>query len=94
MEIDQELFVYGMGPLPCSIGELEDEVFGEIEGLGDVTGSGSGARGWNLDITFESPNAFTAIVRSVGKVLTTYGVDLSTVEISIRGRFHRLSDRL
>ena len=88
-----EAFVYGTQPLTCSIGDFEDDVFGLIEGLGDVTGSGAAA-GWKLDLVFDNPNCFVSMINAVRQVLTDLDHDLHSVTVSVRGRRHRLVDLL
>ena len=92
LNTSHEIFVYGDGSLPCSIGDLEDSVFARIEGIGDVTGSGCGAEGWNLDIEFDSPNSFIAVVHAVVASLHEFNINVMSVTASVRGRRHKLED--
>lgn len=94
MESSHELFIYGNTQLPCSVTDLEDDVFARIEGMGDVTGSDCGPAGWNLDIEFDSPNAFIAILHAVLQSLHDNKVDPQAVTVSARGRRHKLVDLL
>jgi|GEM_PF-5208094 len=94
MNTTHEIFVYGTGDLPCSLSQLEDTVFAKVEGFGDVTGSGSRATGWKLDLAFDSPNAFIAVIQAVWQALTDLDVDLQSVKVSIRGKSRRLVDLL
>jgi hypothetical protein len=94
MNSSHEIFVFGDEPLPCAIGVLEDSVFTRIEGFGDVTESGSGASGWNLDIEFDSPGAFIVIIHAVLESLHECQIDVQSVTASVRGRRHKLVDLL
>jgi hypothetical protein len=94
LKSSHEIFVYGQGALPCSVSDLEDSVWGRIEGFGDVTGSGCGAEGWNLDIEFDGPNCFIPIVEAVVAALHECGIDAQSVSASVHGRRHKLVDLL
>ena len=74
METTFYLFVYGTEAFPTGLDELEDEIFCKIEGQGDVTGTGSGRNGWNIDIEFESKSSANFILYTVIETLRNHGV--------------------
>jgi hypothetical protein len=92
METQHEISIYGTKPLPCSVTDLEASVFRLVEGLGDVTGSGVGERGWKLDLAFDSVHCFTEVIDAVRESLTNLGGDLQSVTVSVRGKRRRLVD--
>ena len=86
--------IYGDTELPGAMTDLEHAVFVRIEGMGDVTGSGCGPTGWNLDIEFESPNSFIGILQVVLQTLHESEIDPQTVSVSVRGKRRKLLDCL
>jgi hypothetical protein len=46
-------FIYFCCPLPVGLDELEDALEAALGQLGEVTGSGTGLAGSNLDVRFE-----------------------------------------
>ena len=94
MNTTPEIFVYGNETLSCSIGELEDAVFSRVEGIGDVTGSGCGVNGWNLDLEFDTPNLFVPILHAVLEALHEQDVDPQSVTVSVHGTRRKLVDLL
>ncbi len=71
--------------------ELEDEIFGLIEGQGDVTGTGTGESGWNIDIEFESANSANFIIISILKSFRRHGIS-DSVMFNIDGNRRTLAD--
>jgi hypothetical protein len=45
-----DAFLYFHKPLPCGLDEIEDALDEVLRGIGEVTGTGTGATGSNLDI--------------------------------------------
>ena len=45
-----DVFVYFYEPLPCGVDEIEDALDKALRDAGEVTGSGVGAKGSNVDI--------------------------------------------
>ena len=74
MKQDHYLYIYGTERLPVGLDTLEDEIFEQIEGQGDVTGAGTGENGWNIDIEFESLNSANFILMSSLKTFRRYGI--------------------
>ena len=94
MNSSHEIFVFGNQPLPCAINNLEDSVFARIEGIGDVTGSSCELNGWNLNIEFDRPISFIAIIHAVLESLHEFQIDVQSVTASVGGRRHKLVDLL
>ena len=94
MRSTPRISIFGDTQLPGSISDLEGAVFVRIEGMGGVTGSGCGPAGWNLDIEFDSPNAFTAILDAVLQSLHENRIDPESVSVAVRGRRRKLLDCL
>ncbi|WP_309398738.1 hypothetical protein [Cerasicoccus maritimus] len=74
MKEDLYIFIYGTEPLPCGLDKIEDGIFERIEGYGDVSGSGTGNSGWNVDLSYESPNATNRILIEAVAVLKQYDI--------------------
>jgi hypothetical protein len=51
-----DVFIYFYERLPVGLDELEDALDEALEGVGDVTGSGTGASGSNLDLRISDEN--------------------------------------
>ena len=91
MNEDYSIFIYGAERLPVGLDVLEDDIFDRIEGQGDVTGTGTGERGWNIDLGFESLSSLKFVVRESKKVLQRYGV-VNSVIFDINGTRYRFSE--
>ncbi|HSZ55714.1 MAG TPA: hypothetical protein VK797_08645 [Tepidisphaeraceae bacterium] len=59
------IFIYVRERIPYALDEIEDALGASLEGIGDVTGSGTGVAGSNFDIEIEdeSVDPATAIAR-------------------------------
>ena len=91
LEPDHYLYIHGSKRLPMGLDELEDEIFGLIEGQGDVTGTGTGESGWNIDIEFESANSANFIIISILKSFRRHGIS-DSVMFNIDGNRRTLAD--
>jgi hypothetical protein len=70
------LFVHIVGTIQVSLGELEDAVEESLRAAGEVTGSGTGDSGSNIDIEFDEAlvsagNALDLVL----DVLRSHGID-------------------
>ncbi len=54
-----EIFIYSSQPLGFSKSEVEDDIDEMLGDVGEVTGSGSGQAGWNIDIEIYDPENVT-----------------------------------
>ena len=88
---DHYLYIHGSERLPIGLDELEDEIFKLIEGQGDVTGTGTGESGWNIDIEFESANSANFIIISILKTFRRHGFS-GSVTFNIEGHRKTLAD--
>ena len=91
MKQNHYLYIYGTERLPVGLDTLEDEIFEQIEGQGDVTGAGTGEGGWNIDIEFESLNSANLVIMSVLKIFRRYGIS-GTVTFDTDGHREPLAD--
>jgi len=86
-----DAFIYTAGRLPCAIDELEDALESALGGRGEVTGSGTGRAGCNLDIAIEdgalSEEQALMLIR---RALADYGLPGMT-RVVIDGREHTLA---
>ncbi|MBT7065152.1 MAG: hypothetical protein HN919_02530 [Verrucomicrobia bacterium] len=78
MNNDHYIFIHSSEPLDCGLDELEDELFAVVECRGDVTGTGTGPNGWNVDIEFESPNSLNGILIETARSLKRHGLGEGT----------------
>jgi hypothetical protein len=53
-DLAMDMFIYFSEPLGCGLDEIEDALDGALDGIGEVTGSGVGKSGSNLDIRIKS----------------------------------------
>jgi hypothetical protein len=88
---DHYLYIYGTERLPVGLDMLEDEIFEQIEGQGDVTGAGTGDNGWNIDIEFESLSSTDFILMSSLKTFRRHGIS-DGVTFDIDGHRESLAD--
>jgi hypothetical protein len=70
-----DVFLYFSDRLPVALDELEDTLDRALQGVGEVTGSGTGEMGSNIDVLVKNENlSKTQVVELVRKALT--GLDL------------------
>jgi hypothetical protein len=87
------VFIYFDSPLNFPIGDLEDDLDAALDGHGEVTGSGTGVGGGNIDIEIRDSRMTNDIVASlVEKTLRAFGTDLPII-LEIDGDRRRLNLR-
>lgn len=84
---DQYIYIYGTKCLEVGLDELEDELQEAIEPFAEVTGTGSGESGWNIDIDLESIEPMNHVLGKSMQVLCRYvkSIDYDTVSINVSG---------
>ena len=86
-----DIFLYMTGRLPCGIDELEDALDSALGDQGEVTGTGTGQAGSNIDIFIEegglSKEQALLLIR---QALADYGLSSAT-KIVIDGSEHPLA---
>lgn len=73
------------------VGELADELFEEIEGVGDVTQSRTEENGWSILAQVESASAINSVLIAMGRLLSQRGIPASTVSVEVASKCGVLS---
>ena len=86
-----DIFIYMTGRLPCGLDELEDALDSALGDRGEVTGTGTGQAGSNIDVSIEEGelSAEQALLL-IRRTLADYDVPAST-RIVIDGSEHSLA---
>jgi len=63
------IFIYGERPLDLGLDELEGRIQDAVAPFGEVTGTGSGDAGWNLDVDLESTEPINHVLHAISRVL-------------------------
>lgn len=83
-----DAFIYINGRLPCGLDEIEDALDDALGDHGEVSGTGTGEVGSNIDVTIEDdemePAAALAILRSA---LSRFSLPQSTTIVIGEDRF-------
>jgi hypothetical protein len=86
-----DAFIYTAERLPCAIDELEDALDSALGGRGEVTGSGTGRAGSDIDVFIEdSAMSEEQALLLIRQALADYGLPGIT-RVVIEGREHTLS---
>ena len=72
------------------LSELADELFDEIEGIGDVTNSITEELGWSIYARVESASAINAVVIAMGRLLSQQDIPADSVSVEVVGECGRL----
>jgi hypothetical protein len=85
-----DVFIYVVGRLPCGIDELEEALDSALGDKGEVTGSGTGETGSNIDV-FIRDDAMSEeqTLLLIRRALADYGLP-DTTRVVIDGREHTL----
>lgn len=80
------VFLYFRERLPCGLDEIEDRLDEALDGRGEVTGSGSGTGGSNIDITiFRDELGQAEVLGIIRRALSGLDIPPSSV-VSLDGR--------
>ena len=71
---EKYIYLYGTQSLPFGLSVLEDEIDARLDGVGEVTGAGSGHRGWHIDVEYASTVDDAFVVACLVDVLQSLGV--------------------
>ena len=74
-----DLFIYVTGRLPCALDELEDALDQALGDLGEVSGSGTGQSGSNIDIWIKNDKEdVQKIITIIKTTLRPFGLPASS----------------
>ena len=73
-----DVFIYSKLRLSCGRDVIEDAVDDAISGIGEVTGGGTGATGWNVDVELAGDGDAAPHVDSIVRVLRRLAVPNDT----------------
>lgn len=62
----QYIYIYGTGALVDALGSIEDDLQDLLSPHAEVTGSGSGEDGWNIDVEYFEADAVNWVL---GKII-------------------------
>jgi hypothetical protein len=93
------IFIYGTERLPCALDEIEDEFQDRLQPFAEVTGTGTGESGWNIDLELETTEPINHVLHKITEVIAAILPlsDCSKVELDICGTrtsFDQLRDSL
>ena len=93
------IFLYGTARLPCALDEIEDALQDHVYPFAQVTGTGTGESGWNIDLEIETAESINHVLHKITEVIA--GIlrvtDYSKVELEVSGTrtaFDQLRDTL
>ncbi|WP_406697217.1 hypothetical protein V5E97_00125 [Singulisphaera sp. Ch08] len=79
------------GKLPCGLDELEDAIDSALGDRGEVTGTGTGQVGSNIDVFIEEGDLSKAqALQLIRRILVDYGLPAAT-KIVVDGCEHSLA---
>ena len=84
-----DVFIYTNDSLGCDRNEVEDALEEALEGMGEVTGGGSGQRGSNWDLEIRENHSEEEVLHLIRTVLKNLKCPQST-SIVISGRRYPL----
>jgi hypothetical protein len=81
------IFIYGTARLPCALDEIEDELQDRVQPFAEVTGTGTGESGWNIDLELETMESINHVLHKITGVITALLplTDYSKVELDVSG---------
>ena len=93
------IFIYGTARLPCALDEIEDELQDRVQPFAEVTGTGTGESGWNIDLELETIEPINHVLQKITEVIAAIlpATDYSKVELDVSGTrtsFNQLRDSL
>ncbi len=81
-----DVYIYLIEPCPCGIDELEDALAQALGDIGEVTGSGTGGAGSNIDVFIEDDALSDGqVLDLLREAIADYGIPGST-RVVIDGR--------
>ncbi len=93
------IFIYGTARLPCGLDEIEDQLQESVQPFAEVTGTGTGEAGWNIDLELETAEPLNHVLHKISEVIA--GIlpvtDYIKVELDVAGTktpFNQLRDSL
>lgn len=63
------IFIYGPSLLPCGLDELEEELQDRVQPFAEVTGTGTGESGWNIDLELETIEPINHVLAKITEVI-------------------------
>jgi hypothetical protein len=82
------IHIYSSQPLNSARGNLEDDLDDMLGAAGEVTGGGSGKRGWNIDLEIYEDDKFQDWLRDVIAFLKRQDVPVDTYLDTESGKWH------
>ncbi|GLO63611.1 hypothetical protein MACH09_41190 [Vibrio sp. MACH09] len=73
-----DVFIYFSERLSVGIDVIEDTLEEALDGIGEVTGSGTGEKGSNIDVEVEDSEDVTKVISLIKSVLKELSVPEST----------------
>ena len=83
-----DAFIYIKGRLPCGLDEIEDALDDALDGQGEVSGTGTGEVGSNIDVTIDDEEVeAAAVVALLRSALSRFSLPESTTSVIGNDRF-------
>jgi len=76
-----DVFIYFYDVLPVALDELEDALDSGFSGIGEVTGTGTGEAGSNVDLEVTDSVPESQVIQIVRRTLSEFGIATKTTVV-------------